>query len=111
MTVVVVREDLLQRKANAATPSIFNYKLQAEKQSMLNTSPTFSWYMVSLVLKWIKSQGGVGVIEQRSQAHASSLYQLLDDCDFYVSSVDPAARSRMNVVFNLANEDLNDVFS
>ena len=110
VTVVIIRDDLLQRKPLATTPKMFRYQLHAEKQSMLNTSPTYPWYMVGLVLQWIKRQGGVEKMDECSIAKSQKLYQYIDQTDFYSNSVDPSVRSRINVVFNIQDPALESDF-
>ena len=70
-----------------ATPSVFNYAEQAKNQSMLNTPATYNWYLVGLVLKWLKAQGGVEAIEQRNIAKAAKLYQAIDQSALYSNPV------------------------
>lgn len=109
LTIVIVREDLLDR-ALPITPTAFNYKLQAENDSMLNTPPTYSIYIAGLVFQWIKAQGGLAVMEQRNRAKAELFYSYLDTNSFYSSPIAKDSRSLMNVPFRLADESLNDAF-
>lgn len=109
LTLVIVREDLLGNVL-PFTPSMFNYELHAKENSMYNTPPTFAWYMAGLGFKWLKKQGGVGVISQKNQRKAEKLYNFIDQHDFYCNPIDKACRSRMNVVFSLRNESLNEQF-
>ena len=109
LTLVVVREDLLGH-ALAICPSAFNYKIVADNQSMYNTPPTYAIYMAGLVFQWLKRQGGVSAMEQRSLAKANLLYQAIDQSQLYENRVDKNCRSRMNVPFYLRNESRNDAF-
>lgn len=109
ITVVIVREDLLG-DVISFTPTMFNYKVHADAHSVYNTPPTFPWYMVGLVLKWLKRQGGVAAIETINQRKAEKLYHFIDSSDFYHNNIDPQYRSRMNVIFRLADENLNPAF-
>ena len=109
ITLVIIREDLIGH-AHPLTPSVFNYKLQADNGSMLNTPPTYNWYVVGLVLEWLKEQGGIPAIEARNSRKAAKLYAAIDASSFYLNQVDPAVRSRMNVPFRLANTDLEKTF-
>ncbi|MDI1230737.1 MAG: 3-phosphoserine/phosphohydroxythreonine transaminase [Methylobacter sp.] len=109
VTVVIVRDDLVGH-APKTVPSVFNYAEQAKNQSMLNTPATYSWYLVGLVLKWLKEQGGVEAIEQRNIAKAAKLYQAIDQSTLYSNPVEIASRSRMNVPFILADESLDKPF-
>ena len=109
MTVVIVREDLLDR-ARPETPSVTHYRVMADADSMSNTPPTFAWYVARLVFDWIKREGGVGEMEARNRRKASKLYAAIDASDLYTNAVDPACRSRMNVPFTLADPDLDGLF-
>ncbi|BBL74374.1 3-phosphoserine/phosphohydroxythreonine transaminase [Methylomagnum ishizawai] len=109
IAIVVVREDLLGQTL-PFTPSIFDYKKQAENGSMLNTPPTYNWYLLGLVLEWLKQQGGLAAIEALNTRKADKLYAAIDNSPFYSNPVDPACRSRMNVPFRIANTDLEKTF-
>lgn len=109
LTVVIVREDLLGR-ARPETPHVFDYKAIADHQSMLNTPPTFAWYMAGLVFKWLKSGGGVAEMGRRNQAKAAMLYACIDASRLYRNSVAGDARSWMNVTFTLTSPALDSEF-
>ena len=109
ITIVIAREDLIGH-AHPLTPSILDYKLQADNGSMLNTPPTYNWYLLGLVLDWLKEQGGISVIEARNSRKADKFYAAIDASSFYSNPVDPIVRSRMNVPFLLANTDLEKAF-
>jgi phosphoserine aminotransferase len=109
LTVVIVREDLIGR-ARADTPHVFDYKAIADEHSMLNTPPTFAWYMAGLVFKWLKSAGGVTAIGERNRLKARMLYAAIDASRLYKNSVAKDARSLMNVTFTLSNPDLDAAF-
>ncbi|GLT18275.1 phosphoserine aminotransferase [Vibrio zhanjiangensis] len=107
--IAIVRDDLLGL-AHELLPSFISYKVLAEKDSMFNTPPTFAWYLSGLVFKWLKEQGGVGVIEKRNAEKASILYDYIDSSDFYTNDVHTQNRSRMNVPFQLAKPELDGLF-
>lgn len=109
ITLVIVREDLIG-KARKATPSIWNYETQANNDSMINTPPTFAWYLCSLVFKHLLELGGLAEIEKRNQAKAELLYRYLDNSNFYHNTVAKANRSLMNVTFTTGNDELNAKF-
>lgn len=109
LTLVVVREDLLG-KARKELPSILDYKVLADNDSMFNTPPTFAWYLSGLVFKWLKEQGGVAEMDKRNQLKADLLYGTIDKSDFYRNDVAVANRSRMNVPFQLADASLDKLF-
>lgn len=109
LCIVIVREDLLDR-ASKLTPAVFNWKTQAENQSMINTPPTYSIYIAGLVFEWLLAQGGVAAIEQKNIAKAKLLYDYIDSTDFYANNIAINNRSRMNIPFFLRDESLNDAF-
>ena len=109
LTVVIVRRDLLGR-AMPTCPKVFDWTIMAEKGSMLNTPPTYAIYMAGLCMKWLQARGGVEAIEKVNIEKAKLLYDVLDDSAFYRSSVEPASRSRMNVVFTTPSPELDAAF-
>ncbi|MFZ7230777.1 3-phosphoserine/phosphohydroxythreonine transaminase [Avibacterium avium] len=109
ITIVIVHEDLIG-KARKTTPSIWNYEVQANSDSMINTPPTFAWYLCSLVFKYLLERGGVKAAEKRNQEKAQLLYDYLDQSDFYHNSVAKNNRSLMNVTFSTGNDELNVKF-
>ena len=109
LTLVIVRKDLMGQ-ALPHTPSAFDFKLQAEADSMFNTPPTYAIYIAGLVFEWLKKQGGLAAIERHNIAKAKVLYDYLDTSAFFRSPVRREDRSRMNVPFKLADESLDDAF-
>lgn len=109
IAVVVVREDLLGHSL-PAMPTMYDLAAHANSESMLNTPATFNWYMVGLVLEWMLGCGGLEALSLRNERKASKLYNYIDISDFYTNPVDPAARSRMNVPFLLADKSLEAKF-
>lgn len=109
LCVLVVREDLLGR-ARPITPTILNWAKQAAADSMLNTPPTFSVYLLGKILHWIEDTGGLTQMGQRNQAKATALYSYIDNSAFYANPVAPEARSWMNVPFTLAEAELDKAF-
>ncbi|MCL2590930.1 MAG: 3-phosphoserine/phosphohydroxythreonine transaminase [Betaproteobacteria bacterium] len=110
VTLVIIRDDLLGR-AGANVPSLLNYRIQVDNDSMLNTPPTFGIHMAGLVLKWLKAQGGVDAIAAVNREKARRLYEAIDQSGgFYRNMVDPACRSIMNVPFNLPTPELEMQF-
>jgi phosphoserine aminotransferase len=102
LVVVIVRHDLVGR-ARRDTPSVFDYGLMAAERSMLNTPPTFAWYMAGLVFQWLKRAGGLAAMAAVNRAKADALYAAIDASSFYHNAVARDARSRMNVTFTLAD--------
>ena len=109
LTFVIVREDLIGAAAKG-TPTVMDYKLQADADSMLNTPATYAMYIAGLVFKWIKQQGGLISLEQRNIEKARLLYGFLDSSRFFKNPVATEDRSRMNVPFTLARADLDASF-
>lgn len=109
LSVVIVKRALLG-KAQSATPAIFNYQQQVQQGSMLNTPPTYAWYLAGLVFKWLKAQGGLSAMAELNQQKADLLYQCIDNNDFYQNQVPTHLRSRMNVPFQLASPALDAQF-
>ena len=109
LTVVIVREDLLDR-AHPLTPTVIRYSAQAAAGSMANTPCTFAWYVASLVLEWIDGEGGLAAMAERNERKAGRLYRAIDGSGLYSNRIEPASRSRMNVSFELADEALDSAF-
>jgi phosphoserine aminotransferase len=109
LTVVIVRNDLVGDTLDS-TPSMFDYKAHADNGSMLNTPPTFAWYLAGLVFRWIGEQGGLTTMAAINERKAQRLYNAVDSSGFYSSPVDPACRSWMNVPFALADAALDGDF-
>lgn len=109
LTIVIVREDLLGQ-ARPETPSMLDYKVQADNGSMYNTPPTYAVYIAGLVFQWLRRNGGLVQMEKTNVAKAGLLYDLLDASGFYRSPVAKEDRSRMNVPFTLRDEALDAEF-
>lgn len=110
IVVVIISKAQLAR-GRTDIPKIFRYAVHAENNSLYNTPPTFSIYLVRNVLDWVKSQGGLDAIEKRNREKADLLYATIDARpDFYRGPVERESRSVMNVVFKLPSEALDDQF-
>ncbi len=109
LTVVIVREDLLGN-ARPETPSMLDYKLMADNDSMYNTPPCWSIYMAGLVYEWILSLGGLEEMKKMNEKKANLLYDYLDSQDYYIAPVSRESRSMMNVTFVTGNEELDKKF-
>ncbi|HEV2212737.1 MAG TPA: 3-phosphoserine/phosphohydroxythreonine transaminase [Gammaproteobacteria bacterium] len=109
LCVVIVREDLLG-KARPGTPAVWDYQAMAAEGSMLNTPPTFGWYIAGLVLAWVRRQGGLEAMGARNRAKAELLYRTIDESGFYRNPVAKSCRSWMNVPFTLARPELDQPF-
>ncbi len=110
LTVVIVREDLLGW-TNPATPSMLDWKLMADNDSMYNTPPCYAIYVAGLVYEWIKSIGGLTEMKKMNEKKANLLYDYLDSQDYYIAPVSKESRSMMNLTFVTANEDLDKKFA
>ena len=109
LTIVIVREDLLG-KAMPITPTMLDYKVMADNDSMYNTPPCYSIYMCKLVLEWIKSLGGLEVMKERNEKKAKILYDYLDESKMFKGTVDKEIRSMMNATFVTGDDELNKKF-
>lgn len=110
VTVVIIANELLGR-CRTDIPEIFQYGVHARESSLYNTAPTFAIYMMRNVLQWLKELGGVRYAEQQAQTKAALVYALVDRYpDFYASAIERAARSNMNVCFQLPSDELNKRF-
>ena len=109
LTLVIVHEDLIGR-ARPETPRVFDYKAVADEGSLLNTPPTFSWYMAGLVFKWLKKNGGLAAMAERNRSKAHALYAAIDASSLYVNGVAKDSRSWMNVTFSLNEPGLDATF-
>ncbi len=109
LTIVIVRDDLVDR-AREATPQMLAYAPMAAAGSMLNTPPTYAWYMAGLVFRWLLQQGGLEGMARINREKAALLYKAIDDSAFYANPVREDCRSWMNVPFTLADADLDGAF-
>ena len=109
LVVVIVREDLLGR-ARADTPQVWNWFENAKSGSMINTPPTFGWYIAGLVFDWVAAHGGVPGMAEVNRLKAAKLYTAIDQSGFYANPVAPANRSLTNVPFTVADPALEPAF-
>jgi phosphoserine aminotransferase len=110
VTVVIVREDLLARSADTL-PSMMNYKVHADNDSLYNTPPTFGVYVLGLTMKWLRGIGGLPAIGTINERKAATLYAEIDRTGFYRGTAQKDSRSVMNVTFRLPNEELEKLFA
>jgi phosphoserine aminotransferase len=109
VTVVIIRDDLLQRSAKTL-PTMLNYAVHAENGSLYNTPPAFAVYALGLVMKWLRAQGGLTAIARINERKARKLYAEIDRSGFYRGTAHKDSRSLMNVTFRLATEALENQF-
>lgn len=104
LTVVIIREDLIGNAADTC-PTMLDYKTHSESGSLYNTPPTFAVYMAKLVFEWIKSLGGLKEMEEINREKAKKLYDYIEASDLFVSPINPADRSLMNIPFVTKDSD------
>ncbi|MBQ7756669.1 MAG: 3-phosphoserine/phosphohydroxythreonine transaminase [Oscillospiraceae bacterium] len=109
VTVVIVREDLIGETLEG-TPTMFDYKIHADNDSLYNTPPTYAIYVLKLVLEWVKAQGGVAKLQEINEKKAKFLYDYLDSSELFRGTVVPEDRSLMNIPFVTGNEELDAKF-
>lgn len=109
LVVAIIREDMLGNAADI-TPTMLNYKIQADADSLYNTPPCFTIYMCKLVLEWIKEQGGLEAIKANNIKKAGLLYDYLDSSKMFKSVIPVEDRSLMNIPFVTGNEELDAKF-
>jgi phosphoserine aminotransferase len=110
VTAVIVKRSWVE-KANSGLPTMLRYGIHLKEESLYNTPPTFSIYIVRNVLQWVKAEGGLAAMERRNRAKAELLYGVIEGSSgFYRCPVEPASRSVMNVVWRLPSEELEGKF-
>jgi phosphoserine aminotransferase len=109
VTTVIIREDLLGR-SQETLPTMLNYRVHADNNSLYNTPNTFGVYLLGLTMKWLKSLGGLSEIAKVNERKAAKLYAEIDRSGFYRGTAQKASRSLMNVTFRLATEELEKLF-
>jgi phosphoserine aminotransferase len=111
LTIVIVREDLLER-APEGLPTMLDYRTHARHRSLYNTPPTFAIYVLALVTRWLRDEvGGLARMHERNREKAALLYEAIDASEgFYRGHAAPEARSLMNVTFRLPSEELERAF-
>ncbi len=109
LTIVIVRDDLIGQTV-PGTPTMMDYQIQAENDSMYNTPPTYAVYIAGLVFKMLKAKGGLAAMEKVNRAKAQIIYDVLDASSFYSSPVARENRSLMNIPFTLKDAALDEEF-
>lgn len=111
VTVVIIRKDLLEG-IPSSIPSMLRYDIHAKNDSLYNTPPTFSVYMVNLVLRWLKNNGGLAAAEKRNAEKAALIYEAIDNsAGYYRGHALKDSRSIMNITFRLPSEELEKTFA
>jgi len=110
IAIVIIREDLVDEPL-PYTPTLYSYHVNVENKSFYDTPPTYAWYIAGLTLARMRQKGGIHVFAEKNQRKADKLYQFIDThSDFYKNNVHPQNRSVMNIPFNLAKPELNELF-
>ncbi len=109
VTLVIMRDDLLARSP-AGLPTMLNYNTHAKENSLYNTPPVFSIYVMRLVLAWLLEQGGLEAVGRQNEEKAALLYDTIDASEFYRAHAAADCRSLMNVAFRLPSEELEKQF-
>jgi len=109
LTLVIVRDDMLKRTPPSLA-TMLQYSVQAENKSMYNTPPVFAIYIMGLVMKWIKKEGGLAAMDRHNARKAEKLYAEIDRTGYYRGHAQKDSRSRMNVTFRLGSEELEKKF-
>jgi phosphoserine aminotransferase len=109
VTLVIIRKDLVER-GSRDLPTMLQYRTYSENESMFNTPCTFGIYVIGLVMKWLRAEGGLTAMEERNRRKAGKLYEHLDDSPLFKPTADKDSRSQMNVTFVSGSEDLDKRF-
>ena len=109
LTIVIIDREFMEY-GDQNIPNILKYSEHSNSDSMLNTPPTFAWYIAGKVFKWIKDSGGLDYFSIQNNKKANALYKFIDESSFYSNNIDIKNRSIMNVTFFLANDDLDKTF-
>ena len=110
VTIVIIREDLIQDLGDSGVPTMQRYKTYADNNSLYNTPPTFSIYIVKLILEYIKENGGLSAMKAHNEKKAAILYDYIDGSKMFNNPVEKESRSMMNVTFVTGNEELDKKF-
>ena len=109
VTLVIVREDLLER-AVRELPTMLRYRIHAEKDSRYNTPPVFGVYLMGRVFRWLLERGGLEAVAAANEAKARRVYDAIDASSFFRGTARPDSRSLMNVTFRAPSADLEAAF-
>ena len=110
VVIVIVREDLVTEDVLPGTPTMCNYKIQADAKSLYNTPPTYGIYICGKVFKWLKKQGGLEAMKEHNEKKAKILYDFLDESKLFKGTVEKKDRSLMNVPFVTGDAELDAKF-
>ena len=108
-TLVIVKEEILG-KVSRTIPSMLDYKVHIDKDSMFNTPPVFAVYTSMLTLDWLTKNGGIKTIEEKNIEKSNLLYNAIDSNELFNGFANKEDRSLMNVTFNLNNQNHKELF-
>ena len=108
--IVIIREDLITEDVLLGTQTMMKYKIHADNKSLYNTPPAYGIYVCGKVFKWLKAQGGLGVMKEKNEKKAGIIYDFLDNSKLFKGTVRKKDRSLMNVPFVTGNEELDAKF-
>jgi phosphoserine aminotransferase len=108
-TFIIMKKSMLERQ-NTNLTAYMDYSLHSKEKGLYNTPPVFAIWAVKLVLEWIKANGGTVGMQKRADQKSKLIYDVIDSSSFFHSPVDPAFRSKMNLVFRLPSEELEEKF-
>lgn len=109
-TLVIIKEDVLG-KVTRKIPSMLDYQIHIDKESMFNTPPVFAVYTSMLTLEWLKKNGGISAIEKKNSLKANLIYNEIDSNELFEGFAEIEDRSYMNATFNLKNQEHKDIFN
>ena len=110
VVIVIIREDLITEDVLPGTPTMLQYKIHADAESLYNTPPAYGIYICGKVFKWIKKQGGLAAMKEYNEKKAAILYDFLDSSKLFKGTVRKEDRSLMNVPFITGNDELDAKF-
>jgi phosphoserine aminotransferase len=108
VTMVFVRKDLLDRTSSAAISKFMRYRTHVDAGCLYHTPNTFAILVLTLVLRWVRDNGGVEAMARRAKAKADKLYAVLDQSSLFRPHAQRDSRSRMNVTWTLAVDDADE---
>ena len=110
VVIVIIREDLITEDTLPGTPTMLQYKIHADNDSLYNTPPAYGIYICGKVFKWLKKQGGLAAMKVHNEEKAAILYDFLDNSKMFKGTVRKEDRSLMNVPFVTGDADLDAKF-
>ncbi len=110
VVIVIIREDLIPESVDEKVPTMLQYKIHADSESLYNTPPAYGIYVCGKVFKWLKKMGGLSAIKEKNEEKAKILYDFLDSSEMFKGTVRKEDRSLMNVPFITGNDELDAKF-